>query len=539
MSVSVAPDPVRSEPKEKNCPECLARLNVRNTQTRTIVTSSGHQRVTEVTKHCPLHNDVVFRPQTRLTSPKSIYGFDIIVEIGKLRFLEHKQISEIHEYFQKKGIDIPVRTIENLCHRFLWYIVAVHLESFSKLARLLGEQGGYVLHVDSTTTKGNPGTLLMKDSWSKIRLLAASITSEAASNVTPYLKILQGHLGRPVAAVRDMGMGIEAAIIEIFPGIYVITCHYHFLRVVGLRLFDKIYPHFQSRVDRAGIKKKFRVLRKQFVKRKLSRDRDKAVEFLDYLLGYKKDGNGIAYPFSLPAVDFYRRCEEVRSKVRRVILKQAKDNVSSPCLSRLGDALNLIKPPPAVNGRIHAEYLKLVERWKWFERIRKALRYRNAPVPLNTTGYLSNKELEKGRKMIDKLQNRIDVFVNQDKTCNDRPFKRTLRGISELITERRDELFVPNVVVDVNGRRKIERLPRTNNALEQDFRSMRRHARRIRGDMDVERTIQKDGVGLAIVANLEIKEYVRCVYGYQDLIAKRFEGVSMGSLEKAKVLFRK
>ena len=256
MSVSVAPDPVRLEPKEKNCPECLARLNVRNTRTRIIVTSNGHQQVTEVTKHCPLHNDVVFRPQTRLTPPKSIYGFDIIVEIGKLRFLEHKQISEIHEHFQKKGIDIPVRTIENLCQRFLWYIVAVHLESFPKLARLLGEQGGYVLHVDSTTTKGNPGTLLMKDSWSKIRLLAASITSEAASNVTPYLKILQGHLGIPVAAVRDMGMGIETAIIEIFPGIYVITCHYHFLRVVGLRLFDKIYPHFQSRGDRTGIKKK-------------------------------------------------------------------------------------------------------------------------------------------------------------------------------------------------------------------------------------------------------------------------------------------
>jgi hypothetical protein len=146
-----------------------------------------------------------------LTSPKSIYGFDIIAEIGKLRFLEHKQISEIHEHFQKKGIDIPVRTIENLCQRFLWYIVAVHLESFPKLARLLGEQGGYVLHVDSTTTKGNPGTLLMKDSWSKIRLLAASITSEAASNVTPYLKILQGHLGRPVGVLRQRSLRYSLA----------------------------------------------------------------------------------------------------------------------------------------------------------------------------------------------------------------------------------------------------------------------------------------------------------------------------------------
>ncbi|GAI23350.1 unnamed protein product [marine sediment metagenome] len=140
--------------------------------------------------------------------------------------------------------------------------------------------------------------------------------------------------------------------------------------------------------------------------------------------------------------------------------------------------------------------------------------------------------------MIDKLQSRIGKFADQDKTCN-RSLKRTLRGISELITERRDELFVPNVVVEVNGRCKIKRLLRTNNILEQDFRSMRRHARRIRGDMDVERTVQKDGVGLAIVANLEIKEYVRCVYGHQNLMAKRFAEVSMENLVKAKELFLK
>jgi len=514
-------------------------LNVRNTRTRTIVTSNGLLKITEITRHCPLHNDLVFRHQTKLTPPKSKYGFDIIVDIGRLRFLEHKQIGEIHESLRKNGIDIPVRTIEHLCQRFLHYVVAVHLESFPKLDRLLEKQGGYVLHADLTTTKGSPGIFLMKDSWSGIRLLAASAPSEAVQYVAPHLETLRNHLGKPVAAVRDMGKGIEAAIIDIFPGMYVITCHYHFLRDVGLRLFDKIYMRFQSCVDRTGIKKKLRTLRKQFVKRKSSEERDTAVELLDYLLAYKKDGNGIAFPFSLPAVDFYRRCGEVRPKVRKMILDRAKDNISSPCLSRLGNALNLLEPPPAVNEKMRTEYLKLVERCKWFERIRKALRYRNGHIPLNTNGCLSNKGLEEGRKMIDELQEKIDEFINQNKTCNDRSLKRTLGGISELITKRRDELFVPNVVVNVNGRQKIKQLPRTNNLLEQEFRKMRRHARRIRGDMDVERIVQRDGAGLAIVANLEIKEYVRCVYGSLDQMAKRFAEVSMISLEKAKALFQK
>ena len=57
--------------------------------------------------------------------------------------------------------------------------------------------------------------------------------------------------------------------------------------------------------------------------------------------------------------------------------------------------------------------------------------------------------------------------------------------------------------------------------------------------MDVKRIVQRDGAGLAIVANLEIKEYVRCVHGSLDQMAKRFAEVSMSSLEKAKALFQK
>ena len=68
---------------------------------------------------------------------------------------------------------------------------------------------------------------------------------------------------------------------------------------------------------------------------------------------------------------------------------------------------------------------------------------------------------------------------------------------------------------------------------------MRRHARRIRGDMDVERSVQRDGVGMAIVENLSIDTYVRCVYGSLDLMAERFVKVSDAALENAKALFLK
>lgn len=531
-------EPIRLESEEEQCPEGDMSLTVRNTRTRTIITNNGYQKVTEVTKSCREHPEKVFRPQTKLTPTKSKYGFDVLADIGMQRCWEHRQIVEIHCKYKKRGIIIPEKTIETLCQRFLLYLVAVHIENLPKLAMLIDRQGGYVAHVDVTTTKGTPGILLIKDSWSGIRLLAASIPTESSEHMEPYLKEVLHHFGMPIAAIRDMGSGVEAAIAEVFPGIYVISCHYHFLRAIGHRLFDKIYPCFKGRVNRTGVKKKLRTLQKQFKKRKITNDSEKALELLDYLLEYTKDGNGISYPFSLSVVDLYRRCENIRHMVRTAILYNAKNNANSPCLSRLENALNLLKPPPAVRGRIHTEYLKLEERWKWFKSISKALRYRNGHVPLNNDGFLSDKELEKGRKMIDKLLARIDRFIIKSRFEKDRGFKKVLRGISELIKERREELFVPNITVNVNGKQKIRKLPRTNNSAEQDFRSFRRHGRRIRGDSDVERSIQRDGVGLAIMKNFEIRSYVQTVYGSMENMVSRFAEVTPESLEKAKRLFK-
>jgi len=479
----------------------------------------------------------VFQPYVKLTPPKSKYGFDIIADIGKLRFLEHNQIDEIFDSLKNWNVHIPKRSIENLCHTFLLYLVAVHFESLPKLAILIENQGGYVIHIDTTTTKGSPQLLMVKDNWSGMRLLAASIPTDAADNVKPHLETLQEQLRNPVAAIRDMGDGIENALNEVFPEVFIITCHYHFLRAVGHRLFNSIYFKFQRRVDRTGIKKNLRKLQKQFKKRKVTEERDDALTLIKYIFAYKEDGNGLGYPFSLLTTDFYRRCEEVRPKVHRKILARARDNVSSPCLSQVENALNLLKPPPAVRGRIHSEYLKLDRRWRWFEKIRKALRYRNGLIPLNTKGFLSNKELESGRKMIDKLQKDIDEFVKQGDCGKDRYLKRILRGISGLIVERKDELFVPNVVVNINGNKRVKKLPRTNNPIEQDFRSLRRHSRRIRGDGDVERIVQREGPGLAIVKNLELRDYVRCVYGKLDRMPLRFANVSSESLKMAKALF--
>lgn len=530
-------DSIRQEPKEKKCAKCSSKLKVRNARSRTIISSHGKQRIIEVTKHCSRHPEVVLHPQTKHTPPKSRYGFDILSEVGQHRFMDHRQINEIYAIFKKRNIHIPKRTIENLTHRFLRYAVAVHLERMPLIAEFVRKNGGYAVQVDGSTTRGSPVLLLVKDGFSGIRLVAASIPTESCEHVQPYLEMILEYFGEPVCAIRDGGDGIGNAIRNTFPNNYIITCHYHFLGNIGERLLATKYRSFQRRVLKTGIKKKLCALKKRLGQRKVSEERDEALKLVEFVLSYKEDGNGLGFPFSVETMDFYRRCEEIRPKVHDAILARAHILKSSPNLYRIKKVLNLMQPPPAVRGRIHAEYLQLVDRWNWFERIRNTLRYRNGPVPLNNRGYLSDKELEKGRKELDTLMEDIRDFLKQKLKLKDRSFKRILRGILELLVERRGELFAPNVELVVNGKKEIRKLPRTNNAVEQDFRKMRRYWRRIMGNSDVERNVQKQGVGQAIVANFEIKAYVNLVYGCLDNIASSFARVAPEALERTDALF--
>lgn len=500
-----------------------------------IVTTSGETLLTVVTRHCPKHKGEVYPPEQELVPPKSRYGYDLIAEAGRLRFLENKQVQEINDVFSHRGISVPKRTVQWLCDRFLLFIMAVHLESLPRLSRLFAAQGGYVLHIDGSGRSG-PMVLLLREGWSGIRLLTAPIRSEAAEFIVPHLKLLKGFLGNPVAAVSDMSEGILAAIRDVFPVTYIIICHYHFLKGVGLKLFEPSYPRFRNRVDRRGVKKRLRVLRRILRRRKdLDEDEALALAIAEHVLAYEKDGKGLAYPFSLPMVDFYQRCMEAGVKVRKAILTRARRNVSSPFLSRLEDILRLLKPPPIVLGRLQTEYESLCARWTWFQRIRTALRYRNGPIPLSTKISLSDKDLEKGRKKLDRILAKIEAFeVKGGLDRHGRELRKALRKVAKTIMERRENLFAPNVMVNTNGKMMVKKLPRTNAPEEGEFRKARRHSRRIRGNSDVERQFQRDGPGMLMVQNLTDREYVRLVYGSLGQMAARFAKVSQESLEVAK-----
>ncbi|MGC8563238.1 MAG: hypothetical protein ACP5NO_08660, partial [Thermoplasmata archaeon] len=71
---------------------------------------------------------------------------------------------------------------------------------------------------------------------------------------------------------------------------------------------------------------------------------------------------------------------------------------------------------------------------------------------------------------------------------------------------------------------------------ESEFRKLRRHNRRIKGNSHVDGEVQAEGAAMLILENLKNKEYVRTVYGSLSELPKRFASVSRESIRISEML---
>lgn len=514
------------------------------TRTRTVTTLEGGRTILrEALTHCVDHPGRVHRSEDLMdmTPPRSAYGWDVVVHIGLQRFSEHRQVSEISkDLLVAHGVDVPERTVHHLATRFIEYWTAVHIESIESIRDALEGNGGYVLHLDATQENGSRPLFVAKEGLTGMVLWAVPVPSENKRDLARVLSFLKDAYGTPMAAVRDMGLGVTAALNEVFLGTCTVVCHFHFLRAVGERLLRKHYKDFHKRMDRTGVKGRLHKLLANLGKGEAKGPREHRVEQLvRHVLAYRRDGEGLGVPFSLPAVSFYERCLEAEGTLREWIMEAAGENVHDVHACRFEDILRRLHPPPAERGKIQAGYDRLKVRQSWFLAVREALRYRNGPVPLSTLASLDDEELERARAGLAVLLERMDRAIEGPaEEGSDKGLRRALAGVRRLIVENEPFLLAPNVRIGEGVCERTVQLPRTNNALEQAFRAMRRHYRRIQGNSDVEGRVQREGVGMALALNIGNPDYTRAVYGGENRIIERFRELRPESIELARELIQ-
>lgn len=537
-SYSCNPPPEKYDPEEKECPNCGMPLKIKKTQKRRLVTPDKDTKVVEVIKRCNCSSETfVSKKLRKLTLQKSPYSFDFLAQIGRLRFEEHRQISDIRSHFAKSGISIPDTTAQRLCKRFLKYFAAVHLESLPLIKEKIEQKGGYLLQIDGTQNHGRWTIILLKDSISGIRLFSARVVSEKADYIEPILKDIRDLYGQPLAVIRDMGKGVAKGVENVFEGAVVIICHFHFLRALGDRLFKYYHDKFRKNVDKTGVKGKLEDLRRK-AKTRLKTARDPfAVEILNEVVGILDDvltssGEGLGYPFDLSKLRFYERCLKAEKHIGKLVERCIK------AWNRVAiayDVHNVLK-------RLHkssyglAKYAEILqEREVWFKKARRALRWKNGPIPLSTKVRWSDGELKAARKGIDTFLEEITLNRKEELAFKGKGshLLRAFGTIEQMFTENMERLLAPNVEVQTPKGKRVIELERTNNGVEQDFRSIRRHGRRLKGNKDVEELIQKEGVGLLLLLNMGIGGYVKTVYGSWEMVGKRFAEVKKESLAAA------
>lgn len=144
---------------------------------------------------------------------------------------------------------------------------------------------------------------------------------------------------------------------------------------------------------------------------------------------------------------------------------------------------------------------------------------------------MNERDLEKGRRKLDWYVAKADGIPRSE-----RLLRKDLAKVVEDLKQRREELFAPNVVVEVRGRRVVHPVPRTTAWAKGKFRKLRRHGRRIRGNAEVKALVQREGPGLLLMENLRDRKYVRFVYGSLSRQGARFAQGGESALEAAKTL---
>jgi hypothetical protein len=84
----------------------------------------------ETIKYCPQHPDIGSFKSGELSMivpADSNFAFNVLVEVGKLRFNENRQVAEIQfSLLQKHAIKISTSEIEAMINDFIFYLTAVH-----------------------------------------------------------------------------------------------------------------------------------------------------------------------------------------------------------------------------------------------------------------------------------------------------------------------------------------------------------------------------------------------------------------------------
>jgi len=492
-----------------------------------------------------------------LTRGKSPFAMDTVARSGRMKFLESMRRDEIQETLEEEfGIHASDGALSTMCLEFLARVKCVHMLRFDRLVEDIRAGGGYVLGIDGTGDGDSDRIFTGLDALRDWVLVSSKIPSESEESMRPNIEFLKERLGLPLTSECDMASSMMSVLSNVFPGVPLRVCHYHFLDDVGrdlmeddymamrtlvistklqayLARFRKTLFHKLEGIDVAGIA---RELRAETVPSGIPLETCvmvQAYDIVSWMLRYREDNGGLRFPYSLPYLNFFDRCRDGLKVVTSVRAKMAEGRMSPKYLRELESALREV-----VEGErglaLRRQIADLRKGHALFEELRERLR-----VPR-----------EKGDIPRDKLIIRSNVAIAEMRAGLEE-FRESQRALAVDGKHPRESIVVAhldkywshialdNVVVEVGGKEVVIEIPRTTSSNETCFGQMKSDVRKRLGKMDIGRELNMYGDYLCYVQNLKVESYVTLMYGSLDDMVQAFEEIPPEMLKAEVEVLRK
>lgn len=526
---------IHIEPTESVCTcKYQPKLLVMKTKKREVRTMHiGHFFVHETIKICPLKNCRKRYRNTELDAFLSVganFGYDVVEHIGRAVWRKSQAAAQIQDDL-KRGYNLVISEseISYLAKKFVHYMTEVHQDKQHEIRQFLHSGGGWFLYFDAM----HPGDgashfmcAVAEEIAQKVNIVLGSVKlpKESTETVAAFLRKLMEKYGTPLAGICDMLPSNLAAFKEVFPGVLLLICHFHFLRSIGKDFLEYENTRLQGILKQYNVKRRL----KDFLKRYreciegeqslLSYLQDKgeyqlifhtfptivkAYCLIQWMLAYEQELNGYGMPFDRSDLVFCQRMQ----KVHEILQKYPAECKE---LSELKNFLATFLEDSSYKNHMNAMMHKVED----FDRLRTIMRI----APTSGTKGLNDDGEECDMTTMEKeLKAFIKSTSIKDNPCKD--YKKMIAQIKkywEMLFAKPVEARLPNGdVVNVYPQR-------TSNVMERMFREFQRSEYKRTGMGTLGRTVRAMISETPMMKNLDSPEYMKIILNGQPTLAARF-----------------
>lgn len=445
-----------------------------------------------------------------IVAPGMTFAYDTIVFIMLLRYVHLMQREEIQAKIMRDHyFKISTGSISELSLMGLGYLERCHFANVQKLSKLYGEKC-FILHLDGTNEGGMYNHFVVRDGIRGNVLYAEKIVSESEESIKAILKKVKKYFGVPDAIVSDMSPAIGKAVKEIFKNVPHKLCHFHFLKALGKSLLEEkhkpqiIYMKSMKKMLTDNRKKLLMELRKNENVKELEDGRF-FISLIDYVNDYQKDLTGEGFPFDLPALAFYNRCETAFDIMGK-IFREMKKKISMEFCSIMMLVRNCLQEYFSYSNINQLKNLNDI-----FLELRDILHPsdKTEKIPLNWGMLDAGIQVENIAEKLENIRTRAERKMKMKLS----PY--LIKAWKTVFNRLRKYSGKLDPIIEFNGGKFT--LPRTNNLSETGFRDCKRKARRTTGVKNLSNYMDNLPAQYFYTFNLDDSEYVKAVFGDAEI----------------------